>query len=233
MKLPLPYFVSSSGAFRHRYCGVGPQCASTCGRFELVGIIAGAVAAAVVVWTIVRVFCRQRTQRKLHVKRRREATMNLLQGYCADSDLSEAVLPSDCIDFSPSSEVIAVGGGGQIFKCTITSAISQRTTLKQARNMFHHACLETFVRESCITYEWCAVHVCICLLFVVQPVALKEVFTMMIMAHSHEGVSEFAKELAILLKLRHRHVVQVRVGASDVQLKLLLFGNIAFRARSE
>eukprot|EP00750_Incisomonas_marina_P014038 INCI17588.7.p1 GENE.INCI17588.7~~INCI17588.7.p1 ORF type:complete len:950 (-),score=102.56 INCI17588.7:268-2955(-) len=154
-----------------QYCAIGAHCMATCARLELVGIIAGAVVVVLVVGAIVVVVCHKRNQRRIDLQTRREVTMNLLQGYCDDSDLSEAVLPPDCIDFSPSSEVIAAGGGGQIFKCTITSAISQRMQLK-------------------------------------QPVALKEVYTMMTMVHSHTGVSEFAKELAVLLKLQHQHIVQ-------------------------
>lgn len=114
-----------------RYCAIGAHCTATCARIELFGIIAGVVAAVLAVGTLVGVIFHKRNQRRIDLQTRREMTMNLLQGYCDDSDLSEAVLPPDCIDFSPSSEVIAAGGGGQVFKCTITSAISQRMQLKQ------------------------------------------------------------------------------------------------------
>ena len=58
--------------------------------------------------------------------------MQLLQTFVTADDLSEALIPTDSIDFHPTkSPVVGAGGGGRIFKCTSIQTVNSRLKLKQ------------------------------------------------------------------------------------------------------
>jgi len=152
------------------FCHINPSCATSCQQRTLVWAAGAVLAGLLVIIPIIVVFVVRTNRKKQKLEAHRASTLNLLQSFVSE-DLQEALLPANSIDFDPSAQCIAAGGGGQVYKCYATSTVNQRMQMRQA-------------------------------------VALKEVYSMMDMRRTNRDVQAFAKEIAVLMKLRHANIIQ-------------------------
>ena len=149
-----------------------PGAISTSTAAQYSGIMEVALLAAVLI-VCVAVFLAacQHWQRVLAaLSGRRNETLELLQTFSSKEDLAASVLTPGSVDFGPKSPCVASGGGGRIYKCTVTSTVNSRLQLQQV-------------------------------------VALKEIFSTLDLADPLSGLEEFAKEMVVLMALRHANIV--------------------------
>lgn len=160
-------------------CGAGARCVATSHLVKpltLYLLIAGGsalLAAAVIVTVILVRRERHRRARLRSQSQRRAATIGLLQSLLPeDEDVEDIMLPPGSVDFGSRSELVASGGGGSVYRSTLTLATTQRK-----------------------------------LAAITETVALKEIHAMQDLVAIREGVEEFAKELVVLIRLSHPHII--------------------------
>ena len=160
-------------------CGAGARCVSTSHLVKpltLYLLIAGGAAVLVIAVIVTVVLVRRERFRRARLRsqsQRRAATIGLLQSLLPeDEDVEDVMLPPGSVDFGPRSELVASGGGGSVYRSTLTLATTQRK-----------------------------------LAAITETVALKEIHAMQDLVAIREGVEEFAKELVVLIRLSHPHII--------------------------
>lgn len=120
-----------------RYCyGVSSHCVSTSQLFtseEIAFMAVGfAIFVAIVAAIITLVIRRRRKQADLASKlRHRTGTVELLQQFIPEEDIQSIMLPIDSVDFTETTKCFAAGGGGSVYRCTLTLNATARTEVKK------------------------------------------------------------------------------------------------------